>query len=369
MNAVKSFELDLSKLVTGIAGPSDTHLSVPSNVLSEMLTQIRMLREDLATTTTKKSYAQNSAPGLTASQVNTSIAAALEKTVQTKATVNQTKADLSHVPPQFSDILSYSNKPTVNKSLSDDKVRNLARAYANLQNIDNTLAKLSAQSSTGIPPFVVAPPSITVPCGHLFGQEFADNANDILLRASRDLSDLVAGRLQDLHGTIRSEYDNILTNWTPDQTELAAVIAIVQQRVRPISHIQDRPNIGPIEFLTLPEAGLKQTMITPNRAIINYHSTGTRTAKSTGEPYRSPPRERSNSRPRSHNEDRTDEERTDQDQSTDRRNSRSRGRGYRAQRGYVRGVNNTTYREGQRSSTQPTNFNTRTFTTISHRGD
>ena len=162
-----------------------------------MVTQISLLREDLA----KTIVAKNTAPGLTASQLNTSIADALERTVQAKQT-NPTKADLSNVPPQFSDILNYSSKPPVNRSLSDEKVRNLARAYANLQNINNTLAKLSALSSTGIPSFVVAPLTITVLCCHMFGQEFINNANDILMRESRVLSDLVSGRFQTLHDTI-----------------------------------------------------------------------------------------------------------------------------------------------------------------------
>ena len=357
-NAQKTFDIDVSKLATGTAGPSDTHLSVPSSVLSDMLTQIRLLREDLAVTKKQvaQKTAQNCAPSLSASQVNNSIAAALEHTVNAKDN-NRRQTDLSHVPQQFSDILSYNSKPSANKNLSDDNVRNLAKAYANLQNIDNTLAKMSAQSSTGLPPFVVAPPTITVPCGHLFGKEFVDSANDILLRASRDLSDLVTGRLQTLHDTIRNEYDAILSDWTPDQSELAAVIAIVQQRVRPINLVQDRPSIGTIEFLTLPEAGSKQTMITPNRAIINYHSTGTRTSRFTGEPTQYL-RDRSGSRPRSRNEDRMEEDRPHRDQSSDRRDSRPRGRGYRTQRGLVRGTSNGTY-----------GFSTRTFTANTRRDD
>lgn len=365
-SVLKTVEFDVSKLVTGTAGPSDTHLSVPSNMLTEMLTQIRLLREDLAVT--KKQVAQKSfsAPALSASQVNRSIATALEKTTNEQQN-NLRQANQLQVPPQFSDILSYSNKPTINKNISDDKVRNLAKAYANLQNIDNTLAKMSAQSSTGLPPLVVAPPTITVPCGHLFGKEFVDGANDILLRASRDLSDLVTGRLQTLHETIRHEYDAILSDWTPDQSELASVIAIVQQRVRPLNMVQDRPNIGPIEFLTLPEVGSKQTMITPNRAIINYHSTGTRTARFTGEPPLNP-RDRSHSRPRLHNDDHMEVDGTNRDQSVDRRNSRPRGRGYHAQRGYVRGANRPGPNETLRSNST-SNYNTRTFTANTRRDD
>ena len=367
-NTQKTFEIDVSKLATGTAGPSDTHLSVPSGVLSEMLNQIRLLREDLAVT--KKQVAQksgqNCGPGLPTSHVNNSIASALEQTLNVKQN-NQRQADLTQVPPQFCDILSYNNKPIVNKNLSDENVRKLAKAYANLQNIDNTLAKMSAQSSTGLPPFVVAPPTITVPCGHLFGQEFVEGANDILLRASRDLSDLVTGRLQSLHETIRNEYDAILSDWSPDQTELAAVIAIVQQRVRPINLVQDRPNIGEIKFLTLPETGSKHTMITPNRAIINYHSTGMRTARLTDTPAQHL-RDRSGSRPRTRYDDHMDVDEPRRDQSTDRRNSRPRGRGYRTQREHIRGVNRPSPNESQRSNST-NGYNTRTFTANTRRDD
>ena len=77
-----------------------------------MIAEIRMLKENIAKVK-KQSVTKAPIPELTASQVNTSIADAIEKPMQPKQ-ANPPKADLSLVPPQFSDILNYSNKPPAN---------------------------------------------------------------------------------------------------------------------------------------------------------------------------------------------------------------------------------------------------------------
>ena len=97
----------------------------------------------------------------------------------------------------------------------------------------------------------------------------------------------------------------------------------------------------------------------PSRAIINYHSTGMRTDRSTVEPNQNQ-RKRSSSRPRSYNNDRSDDERMDRDYPTDRRNSRPRGRGNRARRGFIHGYNNFAPRGGANVATE----RNRTTTTV-----
>ena len=209
------------------------------------------------------------------------------KPMLTSTTTNIPKKTFSNEKSYFNEIAEIDKRKSKNFPLNvnDDiesfapqniQLHTLATCYSKIKNTHNTLLRYSTLLADKIPPLLVVPPIIAVPCTQHFSDQFDKKANSILLKCSNNLSNLVLDELKNIHGCLTTEFNELMSTVRPNKAQMETILEIAETKIKILRTTNDLPPFT-ANFFIHPDHEKKQTLITPNPILRTFFSTGQRT--------------------------------------------------------------------------------------------
>ena len=171
----------------------------------------------------------------------------------------------------------YQGRYLTHAELTDPILDEIAKLTSQLRSLDHAMIRDAARLNADVPSHLVVAPVIRAPQAAQFSDGFFTDTDEILLTASRELSDRVIKEMETIRDNTKRRLQELEESreFTTRDEEIVQAIVAETSRPQPPALVSDA-DLSKIHFLVPPDTNRGQTFINPNPEVRRIYATGAR---------------------------------------------------------------------------------------------